>query len=221
MAVTLKYSIDKTDITQALNTLKMCQLTKRKQRRILGNVGRAIRKDARKNVSGQKTINGQAFAKRKNKKNRKKMLVKLGKELQEFVHADRVNIGYTNSAVAKTGYRHQYGTPEQFTKRKLKRIRKKTDGSRDDPATRQQAKALRKMGYTVPKKRGKGEKTPGVKWIVENLNQGKAGLLIRELSNRKTRTRWEITTEPRPYLGLTEFEAQQLLTNEILKVMNR
>lgn len=220
MTQILKFTLPKAELTRAINTLNLCRLTRTKQRRVLRNVDRTIRKEARLNIRRQETISGPAFARRKNKK-RKKMLTKLARHLSGKIHTDRLTIGYNNRQIGIIAYRQQYGAPEQYTPRKVKRLRKKTEGSYSSPATRQQAKALRKMGYTVPKKRGSGDKTPSVNWIVDNMNKGKAGLLIRQLSNKRTRSSWEISPEPRPFLGMTEAQSQRLLTDEILQVMNR
>lgn len=221
MTSAINLTLPKADITRAFNTLKMCRLTNKRRKQILKRVGRAVHKKAQLNIRHQQTVNGQPFAKRQSKKKRKKMLMKLGRTLSETSSVNHVDVGYKNALVGQTAYRQQHGTPEQFTARRFKKSRRKTDPAPGTKASRQQARALRKAGYTVPKKRGKGEKTPSIGWITSHIDGAQAGVMIRYLRNKQTKSSWTIQGPPRPYLGLSEAEGQQLLADEILKVMNR
>lgn len=217
----LSLELQNVELEKNLNTLRLLHFTKAQKRRILRKVGRAVIKDAKKNIREQKDIHGKAFAKRKGRA-RRKLLRNMAKPLSEKVLNDRVRVDYfKNRGAGRVAAEQQYGLPQTYTAAKLKEQRKESEPSNHYqlPATRQQAKRLIESGFKIRRKGGKGKKRPSVKWVTENLTQGQFGAIYRELTGEKTKKSWKITPPKREFLGMPEREAQQLLTDEIIKTM--
>ncbi|NAW58492.1 MULTISPECIES: hypothetical protein [unclassified Vibrio] len=210
------------DIRQAINTIKLMQLTPVKKRRVIRRVGKAVIRDAKQNIRQQTDIHGKAFAKRKGR-SKKKLLKNLARPLSDYVMADRVRVDYfKNRGAGNIAYEQQHGTAEDWTAAKLKKIRSKSknDSAKhyQDPATRQQAKRLIDAGFTVVRKSGKGRKKPSVKWITDNLTQGQFGAIYRDLTGDKPKKTWKIQPPERAFLGMDNKAAQKRLAQELINV---
>lgn len=208
------------DFNRVINTLKLAQLTPAKKKRVLRRVGRAVIRDANQNIRKQQDIHGRAFAKRKGR-SRKKLLSRMAKPLSEYVMNDRVRVDYfKNRGAGKIAYQQQHGVSETWTADRLKKIRSKSETADlyKQPATRQQARRLIEAGFTIRRKSGKGRKKASIKWITDNLTQGQFGAIYRELTGEKPKRSWKVKPPERAFLGMSDLEAQKLLTNEITKV---
>ncbi|MCL1123306.1 phage virion morphogenesis protein [Shewanella surugensis] len=189
--------------TESAKTLNLLTLPGRKRRQILRGAGRKVRRDSKARLKAQKGINGQAWEGRSNGR-KAKMLKKLGKHLQVHTNENRANITFASPRVAKVARAHQDGE-------KLTHTAPKGQPDYQGPATTKQAKALIKAGYTIRKKRGKGWKTPSLKWIKENLKLGQAGLILRILKEQeKGQQQWDIQLPSRSFLGQNQNEYKQL-----------
>ena len=142
------------------------------------------------------------------------MLARLGKGLKPYVKRGRVDVTWSNNMTGQIARRQQEGIAEQWSAAKAKKVYGTPDYS--EPATRSQAKALRAAGYMINTKSGRSQKRPTIKWIVEHLSSGKAGIILRALRKAKRTTSWETKPTARPFLGVTKPEAAQLLS-EVLQ----
>ena len=181
------------------NELALMAMPAGARKRVLRNTGRAVQRATRENIKRQTTIDGSAMKKRKYGKG--KVLKRMGKGLKFNATAKNVVVTWPNKSIARTAYRHQYGIPERFTPAKLEKKYGKPEY--DQPATRKQAKSLLESGYTIkaqPDKQGRRKnRKPSQKWIIENMTQGRAGLLIRILRNNTTPPKqWEVKVPYRP-----------------------
>ncbi len=216
----LTYSADQAALIS--NEMALLAMPAGARKRILKNTGRAIQKASRERIKSQTTLDGSAMAKRKYGKG--KVLKRMGKGLKFDASPNKVVVTWPNKGVARTAYRHQYGIPETFTPKKLRKIYGKPDY--DQQATRKQAKALLEAGYTIKtpadkKGRSKSRK-PTQKWIIENMTQGRAGLLIRVLRNKTSPPkRWEVKVPYRPFMGMSHKDTEQLLAQEIAREYQR
>ncbi|MBC17038.1 MAG: virion morphogenesis protein [Desulfovibrio sp.] len=186
--------------------LDIVSLPHRTRRNITMRMGRSIIKDAKQNIRRQRTIHGRSMAERKGTRTKRKLLRKMGKGLKPFMRGpNRVDLTWANGMTAKIADRHQRGIPEQWTAPKAEKVYGKPDY--DNPATRGQARALKAEGYRlrVKKKRGKGctLRRVSMKWIMQNLTVGQAGIILRQMRDktRRGKQRWEVKPTARPFLG--------------------
>lgn len=209
--------------------LDILTMSPHQRKKVLRNIVKQTKKDARTNIRQQKTVDGSKMPGRASKK-KKRMFRKMAKGLAGRIKNDHhAVITWKNGGQARTAYRHHHGIDEKYTAARAK----KKNGLPDykAPATRSQAKALKKEGYRrrVARKRGKGGailKKVSVKWIQENLTQGQAGLILRILRTGKSRGEqsWKVKVQKRPILGATQKDADKYLTamaNNALRDMNR
>ncbi|AVI66941.1 virion morphogenesis protein [Shewanella sp. WE21] len=208
------------DIDKATRALERCRLTYRREQVVLRRIGRAVIKQAKKNVREQKSVNGQAFAPRlKKRKGRRKMLPNLAKKLRSKNEANRVDVGFNNRLTGRIAHTQQHGTPsETWTGKRMTKVRGHYQHY-DKPPTPRQARMLIKAGFTLKKKRGEGRKRPTSKWVIANLTQGKLFAIWRELTGHEASHRWEINNAPRAFLGLTRQQSDQIITREVLREM--
>ncbi|XPV75184.1 MAG: hypothetical protein ACNI27_11125 [Desulfovibrio sp.] len=146
------------------------------------------------------------------------MLRKLATHLKVLVIGGEVVVTWKGKKYAKIAYQHQYGISGKGTAEAAEAAEKKSGGSRyKDPATYQQAKALKAEGYRHPaqKKRGKGValKRVSIKWIRENITFGRAGLILKCMRNAPPpRRSWVINVPARPFLGVPQEQVPEFLT---------
>lgn len=169
------------------------------RKRIFNKCAMHLIKTAKARIADQADLDGKPFPPHA-KARRRKMLARLVRRLAAMNLTDAgAEVGWRNSFEGMIAARQQYGYVATFNKRQFKD--RKTLNTKE-PATRQQAKGLIEAGYKVRRKDGKGGlKTPTIKWITENLNMGKAGLILRIL--RGSKEEWKTTLPPRSFLGVT------------------
>lgn len=197
----------------ALKQLNLLTLNPNKRRRILRGAGRKVRRDSKARLKGQRDLSGSTWKARSNGR-KKRMLSKLGRNIQVHTSPNDAKVTFGNPRIGKIARAHQDGVSQKMTASQA--ARKYGTPDYDGQATRKQAKALRKAGYKVRKKRGKGWKTPSIGWITENLTLGKAAKTLRILrGEKKGKTSWDIDLPERSFLGQSQSEYKQL-TNYML-----
>ncbi|WP_020411001.1 phage virion morphogenesis protein [Hahella ganghwensis] len=201
--------------------LDLLKLPPAKRKRLLGQIGRKVRTATRKRLRAQKGLDGQAWEARKGRGQRR-MLRKLGRHLAVHSQSNRVDITFNNPLVGRIARQHQEGISEVMTSGRMRRIHGTPDY--DAPASRSLARALRQEGFTIARHGGKGRKRPTLRWITEHLTQGQAGLILRQLQDKETKTRWEIPLPARSFLGATQTEIDAMadhLIEQTLKQVRR
>lgn len=220
----MEWRLEQADIDTAMKAIRRLQLTAKQEQVVLRRIGRAVERQSQKNIRQQKTITGKAFAPRKGKKKRRKMLTKIMRQARSKTGTNHVSVEWANNVAGQIAYRQQHGEPaERWTANKLKRIRQRNENPNQNqqPPTRKMARMLINAGFTLKKKRGKGRKRPSAKWVIENLKQGQLWAIFRELTDQPFKQRWDIDNEARPFHGLTEEQSQGILVNEVLKALER
>ncbi|GAK14843.1 hypothetical protein JCM19053_4714 [Vibrio sp. JCM 19053] len=124
-------------------------------------------------------------------------------------NANQLDLTWSNKLTAKIAARHHLGQKQKMTKRQMQKRWGKPDYSA--PCTKGQARKLRELGYTVPRKSGKGRKKPSLRELMATITHGQAGQLIRELSNQPNITSWDIPLAERQILGSKEREVNRQL----------
>ncbi|MCO1336391.1 hypothetical protein MO867_18825 [Microbulbifer sp. OS29] len=164
-----------------------------------------MRAYSRKRLREQRGLDGKSWKKRKNGK--KKMLRGLSKKMRARSVGLSGEVFFANGKTAEIAYQHQHGMPEEWTGKKAEKVYGKPDYK--DPATRYQARALKKEGYKVRLPNGR-KKKPTMRWIMENLSLGQAGLILRILRDDPGESRWVIELPDRSFLGTTRQEIDKL-----------
>lgn len=203
--------------------LKLAMMPPERRKRLLEKVMRQAVKDAKQNLRNQQGPNGQAWPKRK--QGRKKLLRKMGRGLKVQASSNEGIAGWKDKTAGETAFKHQYGLPEIYTKAKARKRSNQAKDAADQngPATRHQARLLRRLGYSITTgKKVKRTRKPGLAWIQKSMSYEQAGhalrLLIAEKRNKGAgKTSWEITVPARPFLELDP----QLVINALAEEFNR
>jgi phage virion morphogenesis protein len=201
------------DVQQSLEVLKLPAF---KRKRIFGQTARKVRTQSRKRLREQKDLDGKAFTPRKHKKNRKKMLRKIGGEMIT-VYNEFEGVVKFPSGVGGVAAAHQKGIDVTMTKDRVQK--RKGEPDVNAPATKYQALALKRAGF---KQRRAGERPfkPSIRWIRENLKVGQAGLILRLIRQEPEKKSWVIHLPSRPFLGATEAEISDMVQTILQQTIN-
>lgn len=202
----------------AKQQLQLLALPPAKRIRLLKALGRYERNLARRHIRTQTTIQGKKFEGRADGK-KTKVLKRMGKTLEPYVKASkRLELKHKNVLTGRIAALHQEGGSERMTASRMARIHGKPDYKA--PCTRSQAKALSAEGYKVRRAKGKSYRRATIKEIMENVNHGKATLVLSKLRGNKSRKSWAIPVKARPFLGDTTANVQRELAT-LLNQLNK
>lgn len=206
--------------------LALLNLSPVKKQRINQKLARKIRVHARARIRAQQDLSGTAFEGRKKKK-RGKILKRLGSKLRVKGTVEDGVIDYASPMTGRIARLQQEGLDERVTKAEY--IRKKESGKSDEqkdegdkssPATKRQAKRLRKAGFKRRRKTGSGFVNATNGWITSHLTQGQAGIIIRKLEGHVPVNAWILKGTARSFLGVNKAD-EKVLVKEILKVIDK
>ncbi|EMC8463489.1 virion morphogenesis protein [Vibrio parahaemolyticus] len=201
--------VNERDVLNMQEKLAMLALPPKKRVWILKTLGRWETTNTRKRIRSQKDVNVRALQPKKGKK-KGKVLKRMAKGLTPYVrNANQLDLTWNNKLTAKIAARHHLGQKQKMTKRQMQKRWGKPDYSA--PCTKGQARKLRELGYTVPRKSGKGRKKASLRELMATITHGQAGQLIRELSNQPNITSWDIPLAERQILGSKEREVNRQL----------
>lgn len=203
-------SIELVGAMSAKQQFLLLSMSANKRKRFLQWAAREVRKNSRKRLRQQKDLNGKSFTPRKSK-SRKKMLKGLSKHLRAFANPSYGMVDFYNAGIGKVAKRHQEGIDQMVTAQQMKQRDKNSEKNEKD-ATRLQAKRLRVLGFKIRRLKGKGWKRPTIRWVIDNLKQGQAGLIIHVLQGNKRKQSWNISLPARSFLGVNQGELQSLMT---------
>lgn len=186
-----------------------------KRRRLLNNAAKRLRTSNRKRIRDQQNLDGTPYAPRQGRRKRK-MMTGIGKGLQvTHLTADEAVLGWKNRLVSRIASEHQAGANETMTAARLRRLGKNPDY--DAPASRPQARALLKAGYRI--RQGKRWKRPASAWIVDNLNNGQAGLILSKLHSGPKKSSWKIVLPARTVLGAQAEDVRKILSTVLQQTL--
>ncbi|OBT07585.1 virion morphogenesis protein [Vibrio cyclitrophicus] len=202
-------NVNQRDVLNLQEKLAMLALPPRKRVWILKTLGRWEKAKTRQRIQQQKDIHGQALAPKKGNK-RGKVMRRMAKGLTPYVrNANTLDLTWINPLTAKIAARHHLGQKQKMTKRQMQKRWGKPNYSA--PCSKGQARKLRELGYTVPRKSGKGRKKPTLKLLMSTVTHGQAGQIIREFSNQPSVSTWDIPLKERQILGSKEREVTRQL----------
>ena len=161
--------------------------------------------------------------KRKDTRNKRKLLRKLGKGMVVFNQGnDTAVVSWKQRKAAQIAYQHHHGHSEKMTANRAAKRAGKADYTA--PASRDMAKALSAEGYRRSVSTGNGRtklKKVSQKWIRENMTQGQAGLVLKELRGDSGKKSWTLRTPARPVLGVNPAQSEQIMTGLARQALER
>ena len=210
----MRIDVNSRELLGVLDRLSLLELPKPKRIRILKELGRAEIRNTQKRIRDQKNTDGTAMAKRKNGK-RTKMFRRMAKGLEPYVINDghELNLTWKSKQKGRVAARHAKGQTQKMTAQQVRRRFGQPDYKA--PATKTQARKLREIGFTVRQGEKRKTKKPSLKWIQENLSMGKAGLIIRIMTNKPQQSTWDIPLAQRPFLGSSKEDVGIRLENSL------
>ncbi len=182
---------------------KLAKLSVITQQRLLDKTAKILVDSAKRRIESQTNLSGSAFKKRKNKTDKRKMLLGLKDRLVVSIYGDQAVIGFTNKGAGAIAYKQQFGATQTFNNSSKSGNRTNTNQS----ATVRQATELIKLGFRI------GNRKPTVKAITKKYTLSQAGFLVRKLRawhGIETRTTWTIKLPSRSFLGITDDDMQQI-----------
>lgn len=188
------------------------------RRKVLRKVGREVLKNSRKRTRQQTDIKGRSF-KQHAKGRKRKMLTRLARAKNLNIislSGDHVLVGFKNPVHQQIAAKQQYGHTEHLSAEKMAK-RQGDNKNRLKPATRKQGKALIAEGFKKKRASG-GYQTPSIKWITENMNRGRAGLILRALRGGAV-SEWDTVLPKRAFFGISDNEKPDII-KQALEMIN-
>lgn len=210
--------LDKRQLKELRQALAAAELKPKQRQRLLWRIAKlGIINAARRHQRNQVTPDGQPWPKRKRGKG--KMLRQLPRLLhvREMPEREAVRIylkggNYRNNSgpvsAGLIGAVHQEGAAILMSAEKMPR-----PDQRGKPALMSQAKRLRALGYRVWKK-GRYVKASS-RQIMESMSMAQAGLLIKKLRGKPTKSTWTIDIPARVFLGVSDSEFNKILARQL------
>ena len=195
---------DKGSYLRVKEQLELLRLDKKTRTRVLKEVGKYMTREAKKNIRAQRNPDGSPGAKRK--KGRRKMMRGFTKKIKHYqIENNRVLVVGWPSRRGTVALAHHTGEPESSgLNKRFQQAKKSKEPKKTDPATREQAKELRDLGYRLPPQgRQKRGKKPTLKFITQHMTVAEVAKLISDLENKSPARKWEVERPERQLIGIS------------------
>ena len=207
---------DKRSYLRLKEQLALISLDKKRRQKILKKLGQYITKKTKKDIRANRDPDGKQWQGRK--KGRKKMLRGFAKKLKHYQRDSNhtLFIGWP-SRRGSVALAHQEGKVEKsgFNKR-FQQTKKNREPKKNDPATRDQAKELRDLGFRLAAQgRQKRGRKPTVKFITTNMTVGEVAKKISELENKVPARKWDIKRPKRRLIGISPKRVAMIIKREM------
>ncbi|MEZ9473187.1 hypothetical protein [Vibrio lentus] len=213
------------DAINAKQALEALVLTKRKRFWLLKDLGRWEKRMTRSRIRRQKDVDNQKFEKRKRGEGAVLTSFENGMEPYVLHDATMLDLTWRRKTKAKKATVHQAGLTQTVAAREYIKEQKKRRGEPDydGPCTKEQAIALRRLGYRVRRKDGKGWNKPSVRNLEKRLTLGQAGLIIRMMRTGKPKGKqsWKVHTPQRQMLGTKPQKVKERFVKNIEKARKK
>lgn len=192
--------------------------SKQDRRRLMRDAGRMVMRETKARMKAQRGVDGTPWAQRKRPHKRKRMMTRMGRSMTLRGLTEKgVTVTWKSNPVAITARKQQEGFKQQYKAPSASERRSGPDYSA--PASKAQAKALITVGYRRPRGKYKsGAKAGTAKtqrvsqaWITQNMSMGQAGFILRTLRDKEPKSTWEAEIPPRPFLGITKENADDMI----------
>ncbi|WP_435247338.1 hypothetical protein ACMAZD_11570 [Vibrio sp. nBUS_14] len=213
------------DAINAKQALEALVLTKRKRFWLLKDLGRWEKRMTRSRIRRQKDVDNQKFEKRKRGEGAVLTSFENGMEPYVLHDATMLDLTWRRQKKAKKATVHQAGLTQTVSAREYIKEQKRRRGEPDydGPCTKEQAIALRRLGYRVRRKDGKGWNKPSVRNLEKRLTLGQAGLIIRMMRTGKPKGKqsWKVHTPQRQMLGTKPQKVKERFVKNIEKARKK
>ncbi|MDP8173676.1 hypothetical protein QJU93_09945 [Pasteurella skyensis] len=219
------FGLKKEDLKNFRSDLERMTLSGDQKRRIIKWTLGRIKQNSVKNIRSQTDIHGRKYRKRIKQDDNRRMLKKVLRFAS--IYADTSGQGkiyYKNKLTGEIASYHQEGLQQVMTAEQMKKRSHKSKGnSPDDTCTRQQAKALRDLGYKKRVGKYKNGKTKYKKYTLKELQETLtikwASMIIRRRRKQlKTgKKSWIINTPKRSFLEVNNAKNADILEELIQK----
>lgn len=180
--------------------LKLMMLPPERRKRALGQMGREVKKQARKNVKTQRSVRGEGFKERKKQRTRNGEMLSgfvKGANIRQRTKGNSVSIGFKNNVMGKMARAHQEGQSMTMRAKPMsKQLKEKWHG---EEASMAQADAMIRLGFK--RKTSSGIEKPVSRiWIVENYTKWRAlGILYTLNNKRQGKKSWQVELPAREF----------------------
>lgn len=190
--------------------MRLLELPVNKRRILLYRIARKTMQNAAKRVRTQTDLDGSTYqARRKPRKDRRKMLSKLIKHVKVVNNdADKAVVGFSNGLMGNIAAKQQYGDQQTINASDFV----PRSGQSDFYASRRQAIALIMAGYKIG--RGQNKRRPTIRWITSHLKSSWAGVALRQLREQEgidSHHSWTTHLPARSFLGATTAEISEFV----------
>ncbi|WP_417790770.1 phage virion morphogenesis protein [Terasakiella pusilla] len=203
--------------------LKLLTLPRARRKRALGQIGREVKKQARKNVRNQRNIRGEAFQKRRKERTREGEMLSgfvKGSNIRQRSREMSVTVGFKNDVMSRMAAAHQEGQTQTIRARPMSE-KQKSDW-RNEPASQAQANAILRLGWSTSRRRDGKRKKISRKYIKENLTKLQALGLLHELNGRRQgKKSWKTKLPAREFFPNDAQWVKQMAFEVITKELNR
>lgn len=180
--------------------LKLMMLPPERRKRALGQMGREVKKQARKNVKTQRNVRGEGFKERKKQRTRNGEMLSgfvKGANIRQRTKGNSVSIGFKNTVMGRMARAHQEGQSMTMRAKPMsKQLKEKWHG---EEASMAQADAMIRLGFK--RKTSSGIEKPVSRiWIVENYTKWRAlGILYTLNNKRQGKKSWQVELPAREF----------------------
>ena len=203
--------------------LKLLMLPTERRKRALGQIGREVKKQARKNVKNQSNVRGERFKERRKKRTKKGDMLSgfvKGSNIRQRTKGNAVTVGFKNDFMGKMARAHQEGQTQNIKARKMS-SQQKSDW-RSEPATQSQANAILRLGWSSSRRRDGKRKKISRKYIMENLTKLQALGMLYELNNkRKGKQSWQTKLPAREFFPNDTQWVKQMAHDVMVKELSK
>lgn len=216
-------SVTVTGLLPLRRQIQLLSLPLATRKRVLSKVAKKVISSSKKRVSSQTDLQSSRFQRRwKPRTDRRKMLSKLARQMAVNRNTgDEAVIGFRGGLSGIIAAKQQHGFSQTVTATQNRRERGRE--YYDNPATKQQAKALRLLGYKH-KQGGARLQRVSSNWIMSNLTIAQAGAIIKSMRAKQgqpARTSWTTNLPARSFLGATPQEASDYVETILDDVLSR
>ncbi len=203
--------------------LRLLTLPRKRRKRALGQIGREVKKQARKNVRNQRNTRGEAFKERRKKRTREGEMLSgfvKGRNIRQRSREMSVTVDFKNQVMGKMAAAHQKGQ-SQVMRAKPMSEKQKNDW-RNEPASQAQANAILRLGWSSSRRRDGKRKRISRKYIMENLTKLQALGLLHELNGRRQgKKSWQTKLPAREFFPNDAQWVKQMAFDVITKELIR
>lgn len=205
--------------------LRLMALPRERRKRALGQIGREVKKQARKNVKNQVTTSGKAFKQRVRKRTREGEMLSgfvKGSNIRQRSREMSVTVDFKNDVMGRMATEHQKGKKQTMRARPMSA--QQVEEWKNEEASMEQASAIMRFGYRWNERGADGKRKARLsrRWIVENLTKWQAlGLLFKLKNRQQGKKTWQADLPAREFFPNDAQWVKRMAFDVITKELNR